>query len=93
MTKKSSKNSSELIKFVTSFCLNVDWVNMQINHCIPQILLVKIHVPLNVVHLQKNVDNVKRSVTGVTLSVANSFYQFLKKCHVILHLHKNCKVL
>ena len=78
MTKKSSKSSSELIKFVTSFCLNVDLVNMQINHCIPQILLVKIHVPLNVAHLQKNVDNVKSSVTRVTLSVADSFYQFLK---------------
>ena len=78
MTKKSSKNSSELIKFVTSFCLNIDLVNMQINHCIPQILLVKIHVPLNIAHLQKNVDNVKSSVTRVTLSVADSFYQFLK---------------
>ena len=76
MTKKSSKNSSELIKFVTSFCLNVDWVNM--HHCRPQILLVKIHVPLNVAHLQKNVDNVKSTVTRVTLSVADSFYQFLK---------------
>ena len=76
MTKKSSKNSSELIKFVTSFCLNIDLVNMQINHCIPQILLVKIHVPLNIAHLQKNVDNVKSSVTRVTLSVADSFYQF-----------------
>ena len=78
MTKKSSKNSSELIKFVTSFCLNIDLVNMQINHCIPQILLVKIHVPLNIAHLQKNVDNVKSSVTRVTLSVADSFHQFLK---------------
>ena len=78
MTKKSSKNSSELIKFVTSFCLNVDLVTMQINHCIPQILLVKIHAPLNVAHLQKNVDNVKSSVTRVTLSVADSFYQFFK---------------
>ena len=78
MTKKSSKNSSELIKFVTSFCLNIDLVNMQINHCIPQILLVKIHVPLNIAHLQKNVDNVKSSVIRVTLSVADSFYQFLK---------------
>ena len=80
MTKKSSKNSSELIKFVMSFCLNVDWVNMQTNHCIPQILLVKIHVPLNVAHIQKNIDNVKSSVTctRVTLSVADSFYQFLK---------------
>ena len=76
MTKKSSKNSSELIKFVTSFCLNIDLVNMQINHCIPQILLVKIHEPLNIAHLQKNVDNVKSSVTRVTLSVADSFYQF-----------------
>ena len=78
MTKKSSKNSSELIKFVMSFRLHVDWVNMQINHCIPQVLLVKIHVPLNVAHLQKNIDNVKSSVTMVTMSVADSFYQFLK---------------
>ena len=78
MTKKPSKNSSDLIKFVTSFCLNIDLVNMQINHCIPQILLVKIHVPLNIAHPQKNVDNVKSFVTRVTLSVADSFYQFLK---------------